>query len=83
VLDFLNFCAATMGYGATMHTARRLSLLLDLALLAASLVTGGPVADGIRTIAVLMAAIVGGLVVFCAVVLTIAVVQQRTPPYRI
>ena len=66
-----------------MKTARALSLLLDLVLLAASLVTGGNVGNGIRTIAVLVAAVVGGLVIFVAAVLTMAVVQQRQPPYRI
>ena len=39
--------------------------------------------NGIRTIAVLVAAVVGGLVIFVAAVLTMAVVQQRQPPYRI
>jgi hypothetical protein len=57
--------------------------LLDLALLAASLATGGPVGDGIRAVAVIVAAVVGGLVVFCAVVLTLGVVAQREPPYRV
>jgi len=61
---------------------RLFGLLLDLAMLAASLVTGGPVADGIRAVAVVVAAVVGGLVVFCAVVLTVGVVAQRQPPYR-
>jgi hypothetical protein len=62
---------------------RRAGLLVDLALLAASLVTTGPVGAGVRAVAVLVAAMVGGLVVFCAVVLTVGVVTSvRQPPYR-
>lgn len=66
-----------------MTTAKRLSLLLDFVLLAASITTGGPVAAQVRTLAILVAAVVGGLVMFCAVVLTIAVCEQRKPPYPI
>jgi hypothetical protein len=56
--------------------------LLDLALLAASLATGGPVGDGIRAVALVAVVMVGGLVVFCAVVLTVGVLAQREPPFR-
>jgi hypothetical protein len=66
-----------------MKTTRALSLLLDLLLLAASLVTTGPINRGLLTVAVLVAAVCGGLVLFVAVVFTVAVVQQRQPPYRI
>jgi hypothetical protein len=66
-----------------MKTAKRLGLLLDFVLLAASLTTGGSVATQVRTLAVLVAAVVGGLVIFCAVVLTIGVCEQRKPPYPI
>ena len=55
--------------------------LLDLAMLAASLATGGPIGEGIRTVAVIVAAVVGGAVVFMAVCLAVAVIQQRQPPY--
>jgi hypothetical protein len=64
-----------------MRTARALGFLLELVMLAAGLATGGPVADGIRAIAVVVAAVVGALVIFCAVVLTVAVCGQRQPPY--
>jgi hypothetical protein len=63
------------------RTARHLGLLLDLVLLAAGLVTGGPIGAGVRAIAVIVAAVCGGLVIFVAVVLTIGVVQQRQPPF--
>jgi hypothetical protein len=65
-----------------MKAARRLGFLVELVMLAASLTTGGGnVADGIRAIAVVVAAVVGALVIFCAVVLTVAVCGQRQPPY--
>lgn len=66
-----------------MNTAKRFGLLLDLVLLAASLTTGGPVAAQVRTLAVLVAAVVGGLVIICAVILAIGVLDQRKPPYPI
>jgi hypothetical protein len=61
---------------------RRLSVLLEVAIFAASLAIGGPVAESIRMIGVFVAAVLGALAVFCAVVLTVAVVQQRRPPYE-
>jgi len=64
-----------------MKPAKSLSLLLDLLLLAASIVTGGNVGNGIRSLVVLVVAIVGGLVVFCAVVLTVGLWSQSAPPY--
>lgn len=64
-----------------MKAVKRLSLLLDLLLLAASLTTGGPVGPQIQLIAVMVAAVVGALAVFCAVVLTVGIVGQRQPPY--
>lgn len=44
---------------------------------------GGPVADGIRVIGLIVAGVVGALVIFCAVVLTLGVVEQRRPPYPV
>jgi hypothetical protein len=64
-----------------MKTTRALSLLLDLILLAASMVTSGPVNHAVVVVAVLVASILGGLSVFVAVCLTVAVVQSRQPPY--
>ena len=64
-----------------MRGLRGLGLLLDLVLLAASLATGGPIGDGIRAVAVIVAATVGGLLIFCAVVLALGVIAQRQPPY--
>jgi hypothetical protein len=69
--------------GPMMNTAKRFSLLVDLVLLAASFAQGGPVAEQVRTIGVLVAAVVGALAVFCAVVLAIGVCAQRKPPYPI
>jgi hypothetical protein len=69
--------------GTTMKPTKRISLLLELLMLAASLTTGGRVGDGIQAIAVLVAAVVGGLAILTAVVLTIGVVAQRQPPYPI
>ena len=66
-----------------MNTAKRLSLLLDFLLFAASITTGGPVAEQVRIIAIVVVASLGAAAIFCAVVLCIAVVQQRQPPYPI
>jgi hypothetical protein len=60
----------------------RFGLVLELALLAASLGTGGPVAAGIRIIGLIVAALLAALVIFVGVVLSVAVVEQRRPPYR-
>jgi hypothetical protein len=60
---------------------RRWSLLLELAMLAASLGTGGPVADGVRAIGLIVVAMVGALVVFVATVFAAGVLAQRQPPY--
>lgn len=65
-----------------MQTAKRFGLLLDLLLLATSLAGGGPLGPQIRIIALVVAGVVGALVIFCAVVLTIAAVQSRQPPYE-
>ena len=62
---------------------RRWSLLLDLALLAASIGVSGPVGDGVRAIGVIVVGILGGLVVFVAAVFTVALLEQRRPPYPI
>lgn len=60
---------------------RRWSLLLDLAMLAASLGAGGPVADGVRLVGLVVVTMVGALVVFVAAVFTVGVLAQRQPPY--
>jgi hypothetical protein len=65
----------------TTRRLRRWSLLLDLAMLAASLAAGGPVAAGVRTIGLIVVAMVGGLVVFVAAVFAVGVLDQRQPPY--
>jgi hypothetical protein len=59
------------------------SLLLELAMLAASLGTAGPIADGVRAIGLIVVAIVGALVVFVAAVFAVAILDQRKPPYPI
>jgi hypothetical protein len=79
---FLNFLTRQrFNLGQTMNNAKRFGLLLDLLLLAASVTSGGPVAEQVRTIGILVGAAVGGLAVFCAVVLTIGVLENRKPPY--
>jgi hypothetical protein len=57
------------------------SLLLDLAMLAASFGAGGPVAEGVRAVGLVVVAMLGGLVVFVAAVLAVGVLAQRQPPY--
>jgi hypothetical protein len=64
-----------------MKTAKRIGLLLDLLLLAANLVGGGPIGEQIRIIALVVASVVGTLAVFCALVLTVGIAGQRQPPY--
>ena len=56
---------------------RRLNLLIDLLLLAVSL--GNAVE--LRAVVLVVAGAVGALVIFCAVVLTVGLWAQRTPPY--
>jgi hypothetical protein len=60
---------------------RHWSLLLDLAMLAASLGAGGPVADGVRAIGLIVVAMVGALVVFVAAMFAVGMLSQRQPPY--
>jgi hypothetical protein len=55
---------------------------LDLLLLVAGVVTGGPVAEGVRAVLVVVAAILGGLVIFGAGVFAVALIDQRKPPYE-
>jgi hypothetical protein len=65
-------------------TSRRLrhgSLLLELAMLAASLGTAGPVADGVRAVGLIVAAMVGALVMFVAAAFAVGMLSQRQPPY--
>jgi hypothetical protein len=57
-------------------------LILELALLAASFGTG-PVAEQIRLIGIITIAALGVAAVFCAVVVCVAVLQQRQPPFPI
>jgi hypothetical protein len=64
-----------------MRAARRFGFLLELVMLAAGLATGGPVADGIRVIAVVVGVVVGALVVFVAAVFAVGILAQRQPPY--
>jgi hypothetical protein len=60
---------------------RRWPLLLELAMLAASLGSGGPVADGVRAVGLVVVAVVGALVMFVAAVFAVGVLAQRQPPY--
>jgi hypothetical protein len=57
------------------------ALLLELAMLAASLGTGGPVADGVQVVGLVVVAMVGALVVFVVAVFAAGVLAQRQPPY--
>jgi len=57
--------------------------VLELAMLAASIATGGPIPDGVRTIGLIVMALLGALVVFVAAVFAVAVLDQRKPPYHI
>jgi hypothetical protein len=57
------------------------SLLLELAMLAASLGTGGPVADGVRAVGLVVVAVVGALAVFVVAVFAAGLLGQRQPPY--
>jgi hypothetical protein len=66
-----------------MKTARALGLLFEIVLLAIGLTTGGPIDEQLRSIALLVAFIVGGLVIFAVVVLMLGIVAQRTPPFDI
>jgi hypothetical protein len=66
-----------------MTVRRVLAVVFDLAMLAASLRGTGPVADGVRTAAVVVVAALGALVVFVAAVFAVAVLDQRKPPYPI
>jgi hypothetical protein len=60
---------------------RQWSLLLELAMLAASLGASGPVADGVRAVGLIVVAMLGGLVVFVAAVFAVGVLARRQPPY--
>ena len=64
-----------------MRRLSRWALLLELAMLAASLGTGGPIADGVRTIGLIVVAIIGALVVFVAAVFAVGILHHRQPPY--
>jgi hypothetical protein len=66
-----------------MTVRRVLAVVVELAMLAASLRGGGPLADGVRTVAVVVVAALGALVVFVVAMFTVAVLDQRKPPYPI
>jgi hypothetical protein len=57
------------------------TLLLELAMLAASLRAGGPIADGVRVIGLIVVGMVGALVVFVAAVFAVGILDQHKPPY--
>jgi hypothetical protein len=50
-------------------------------MLAASLGTAGPVADGVRAVGLIVVAMVGALAVFVASVFAVGMLSQRQPPY--
>jgi hypothetical protein len=60
---------------------RHWSLLLELAMLAASLGGAGPVPDGVRAVGLIVVAMLGAMVVFVAAVLAVGILDQRQPPY--
>lgn len=66
-----------------MTVRRTLGIVFEMAMLAASLGVGGPIADGARTIGLIVVAILGALVVFVAAVFAVAVLDQRKPPYPV
>jgi hypothetical protein len=59
------------------------TLLLELAMLAASFRAGGPIADGVRVIGLIVVGMVGALVVFVAAVFAVGILDQRKPPYSL
>ena len=63
-------------------TARRvLGVVLELAMLAASLRGAGPLAESIRVVAMVVVAALGALVMFIATLFAVALLDQRRPPY--
>jgi hypothetical protein len=66
-----------------MRRLGRWTLLLELAMLAASLRGAGPVADGVRAIGLIVVAVLGAVVVFVAAVFAAGILAQREPPYPI
>lgn len=69
------------GRGVMGKAVRLLGLVLDLLLLGASLGTGGPVGDGIRVLAVVVAAMLGAVFVFVVACFAVGLLAQRQPPY--
>jgi hypothetical protein len=55
-----------------MTVRRVLTVMFDLAMLAASLRAGGPMADGVRAIGLIVLSILGVLVMFVTAVLAVA-----------
>jgi hypothetical protein len=67
----------------TRRTRHTFGLMVDLALLGASLTIGGPIPDAVRAIGIIVCAVCGSLVIFAATVLTIGIVTTvRQPPYE-
>jgi hypothetical protein len=61
---------------------RLLMLALDALLLAVSVVRGGVMVEGLRAVLVVVAAMVGGVVLFVVGVFVVALVDTiRQPPY--
>jgi hypothetical protein len=67
----------------TRRTRHTFGVLLDVALLAASLTVSGPVPNAIKIIGIIVAGVCGGLLVFVCAVLAVAVLDQRRPPYEV
>jgi hypothetical protein len=67
----------------TRRTRHAFGVLLDLALLAASLTISGPVPDAIKIIGIITAGICGGLLIFVCAVLAVGVADQRRPPFEV
>ena len=62
-------------------TARRaLAVVFELAMLSASLRGGGPLADSVRLVAVVVVAALGALVVFVVVVFAVAILEVAQAP---
>jgi hypothetical protein len=68
--------------GAAVKGIRLLVLVLDVLLLAVSVVRGGALVEGLRIVLVIVAGMCGAVVVFGVVILAVAVVGTiRQPPY--
>jgi len=65
-----------------MKAVRAFGLLLELVLLGIGLTTGGAIDEQIRSVALLVAFIVGGLVIIAGFCLALGLLAQREPPYH-